>query len=76
MSEDSVSDIPTGSSDDPIPIETPQAPTVIIKSKQDEADSSRTQPISEFEPPKKDGEQNIVQENKLMSTNFTVEIKN
>ena len=32
--------------------------------------------MTEFEPPKENGEQNIVQENKLLSTNFTVKIEN
>ena len=40
-----------------------------------EDDSSGTKHTSEFESPKENGEHNIVQENKLLSTNFTVEIE-
>ena len=32
--------------------------------------------MTEFEPPKENGEQNIVQDNKLLSTNSTVKMEN
>ena len=40
LSEDSISGMPTGSSEDSTPIETPQVPTVSIKSTQDKANSN------------------------------------
>ena len=58
-----------------MPIETPQVPTVFIKSTHDEVDSSITKPITQFESPKENGEQIIVKDNKLLTTNFTVEIQ-
>ena len=78
LSEDSISDTPAEASEDSKPIERPRTPMVIIKSTHDDADSSRTKPISEFELPKENGEQIIVllQENKLLTTDYTVEIQN
>ena len=48
LSEDSISSTPTGSTEDSKVIETPQVPTVFIKSTHDESDSSITKPMTEF----------------------------
>ena len=57
-------------------LETFQVPTVSNKSTHNDADSSRIKSMAEFEPPQENGEQIIVKENKLLSTNSTVEIQN
>ena len=46
-----------------------------IKSTHNEVDSSIIKPTSEFEPPKEKGEQITINENKLLTTNLTVEIQ-
>ena len=75
LSEGSISDTPTASSEDSKPIETPQYPTEFNKSRCDR-DPSEDKPMTEFEPLKENGEQIIVQENKLLSTNYTVKTQN
>ena len=77
LSEDSISDTPTEATEDSKPIETPQVPTVSITSKHDDTDSFEDKPVTEFEQPKENGGKIIlgVQDNKLLSTNFTVEIQ-
>ena len=57
-------------------IKTPQVPTVFIRSRHDDADSSIAKPMSEFEPPQENGEQITVKDNKLLITIFTIEIQN
>ena len=69
MPEDSISGIPTGSSEDSRTIQTPQVPTVFVKSTHDESDSSITKPMTEFESPQENGEQITVVDNSLLSTN-------
>ena len=76
FSENSTSDTPSEASDDSKLIETSQVHTVFNKTTHDEDDSSQDKHMTEFEPCKENGEQNIVQENKLLSTNFTVKIEN
>ena len=71
--ENSMSDAPTEATEESKPIETSQVHTVFSKSTCDEDDSSHNKPVTEFEPPIENGEQNIVQENKLLSTNLTVQ---
>ena len=73
---DSICGTLIGSTEGSIPIETPQVPTVFIKSRHNDDDSSITKPKSEFESPQENGEQITVQDNKLLTTNFTVEIQN
>ena len=75
LSEDSIFDTPTRSSKVLIPIKTPQVPTVFIKSRHDDADSSAVKLISEFESPQENGEQITAKDNKLLTTNFTVGIQ-
>ena len=58
-----------------MPIETPQVPTVFIKSTHDEVDSSITKPITQFESPKENGEQIIVKDNKLLTTTLQLKFK-
>ena len=76
LTEDSISDTSTEDTEDSKPVETCQLPNVFIKSTDNEADSPTLNSTSEFELPKVNGEQNIVQDNKLVSTNFTVETQN
>ena len=76
LSEDSISGTPAGSSEDSRTIETPKVPTVLIKSRHDDADSSRTKPMTEFESSQENREQITVKDNKLLTTNSTVEIQN
>ena len=76
MSEESISDTPTGSSEDSKSIETPQIPTVLIKSTHDNADSPTFMLTSEVEPTQENGEHDIAKENKLLCTNLTVEMEN
>ena len=74
--ENSTSGTPTEATEELEPIEIHQVHTVFNKTTQDENDSSEDKAVTEFEPPKQNGEQNIVQENKLLSTNFTVKVEN
>ena len=67
---------PTESSEGSIPIKTPKVLTVFIRSRHDDADSSVAKSMSEFEPLQQNGEQITVKDNKLLPTNFTVEIQN
>ena len=76
MSENSTSDTPTEASEDSESIDRCQVPAGSITSKHDDDDSFEDKPITEFELHKENGEQNIVQENKLLSTNFTIKIEN
>ena len=75
LSEDSISDIPTGSSEDSKPIERSQVPTVFNKFRCDQH-PYEDKCMTEFESPKENREQIIVKDNKLLSINFTVEIEN
>ena len=61
LSEDSISGTPTGSTEDSRLIETP-VPATFIKSTHDEADSSEAKPMTQFESPQENGEQNIVKD--------------
>ena len=72
LSEDSTSDTTTEATEDLKPMETPQVPNDIYKS----TFSPTLMSTSEFESPKENGEQIIVQDNKLLSINLTVEIQN
>ena len=74
--ENSTSDIPTEAREVSKLIETSQVPTVYNKSTHNDDDSSELKDVTEFEPPVKNGEQNIGKENKLLSTNFAVKIEN
>ena len=74
--EDSISDTPTGSSEDSRPIETPQVPTVFIKCRQDDTDSSIVKPMTEFQSSQENGEQITVKNNNLQTTNLTVKVQN
>ena len=76
LSEDSISDIPTGSTEHLKPSIVPHVPTISISSNQNDADSSRNKLIPEFEQTQENGEQNIRKDHKLLSTNLTVEIEN
>ena len=76
LSEDSMFHTPTASSEDSRPIETPHVPTVSITSKHDNVQSSIIQPMTEFESPQENGEQITVKENKLLTSNFTIETQN
>ena len=76
LPEDSIPDIHIGTTEDSKHIETPQVPTVTIKSTHDEVDPSEDKSMTEFELPKENGEQKIVKDNKLLYTNSTVEIQN
>ena len=67
---------PTGSSEDSIQIETPQVPTNLIRSRHNDTDSSRIKPVTEFEPPKENGQQTAIKDNKLRTNNLTVDIPN
>ena len=58
--ENSTSDTPTEATEESKQIEISQVPTVFIKSTHDEADSSQHKSVTEFEPPKENGEQNTV----------------
>ena len=53
--EDSISDTPTESSEDSMPVETPRLPTGFNKSTHDEVDSSITKPMTELEHRKRMG---------------------
>ena len=63
LSEDLISDLPTGSLKDSIPIKTTQVPTVFINARHNDADSSAAKPLSEFESPQENGEQIVVKDN-------------
>ena len=76
LSEYSTSGTPTEATDESKPIEIPQVHTVINKSTHDEEDSSEDKSVTEFKPAKESRVQNIVKENKLLSTNFAVKIEN
>ena len=76
LSEDAISGTPTESSENSIQIERLQVPTIFIKSRHDNADSSIVKPMVEFEPPQENGEQITVKDNNLLTTNLTVEIQN
>ena len=74
--ENSTSDIPTETTEDSKAIEISQVHNVLNKSSHDEADSPTVKHATEFELPKESGKQNIVEENKFLSTNFKVEMEN
>ena len=74
--QNSTSDTPTEATEDSKAIEIPQVHNVFNKTKHDEDDSPENKSITEFEPPKNNGKQNIGKENKLLSTNFAIEIEN
>ena len=57
-------------------IEILQVHNVFNKSTHDEDNTSEDNAVSEFEPIKENGEQNIGKENKLLSTKFQVKIEN
>ena len=75
LSEDSISDTPTEATEDSKTIELAQVPTAFSRSRCDQ-DPSEDKSRTEFEPCKENREQITAQENKLLSTNFTVEIQN
>ena len=76
LSEDSTSDTTTEATEDSKPIETHEVPNDIYKSTHNETDSPTLMSTSEFESPEENGEQIIVQDNKLLSINLTGEIQN
>ena len=55
LSEGSISGTPPGSSEGSIWMKTPKDPTVFIRSRQDDEDSSAVNPMFEFEPPQENG---------------------
>ena len=74
--ENSTSYTPTEVTEESKSIEVSQVNNVFIKSTQDEASSFEDKPMTEFELPMENGEQNIVKENKVLSTNLPIEIEN
>ena len=78
MSQNSTPDTPTEATEESRSIKRSQVHTVFTKSTHDEDDTSEHTAVTEFESPKENGEQNIIQENKLLgvSTNFAVQIHN
>ena len=59
-----------------IPVETSQVLTVFNKTIQHEDDSSDDKSVIEIEPPKENGEQEIGNQGKLLTTKFQIEIEN
>ena len=59
-----------------IPVETSQVLTVFNKTIQHEDDSSDDKSVIEIEPPKENGEQEIGNQDKLLTTKFQIEIEN
>ena len=59
-----------------IPVEKSQAPTVFNKAIHHEDDSSDDKYVIEIEPPKENGEQEIGKQDKLLTTTFQIEIEN
>ena len=59
-----------------IPVQTSQALTVFNKTIHYEDDSSDDQSVTEIEPPKENGEQEIGNQDKLLTTKFQIEIEN
>ena len=74
--QDSASDITADDTEQAKPTETHQVHNVLNKTTHDQDDSIKDQPITEIELPTKNGEQNIGKENKLLNTNFQVEMEN
>ena len=59
-----------------IPVETSQVLTVFNKAIHHEDDSSDDRSVTEIEPPKENGEQEIGKQDKLLTTTFQMEIEN
>ena len=59
-----------------IPTETSQVLTIFNKAIHHEDDSSDDESVIELEPPKENGEQEIGEQNKLLTTKFQIEIEN
>ena len=74
--ENSISDTHTENTEESKPTETHQVHNVCNKTIHDEDDSSQDKSVTKIEPYKHTGEQNNGKDNKLLTTNFQVEIEN
>ena len=72
----STSDIYIEDQEDSKSIETSQVHNVLNKSISNEVDSHTVEDVTEIELPKENGEQNNAKEDKLLATNFEIEIEN
>ena len=73
--ENSTSDIPTETTEESKPTEQ-QVHHVLNKITHDEDDTSEENSVAEIRPHTMNGEQNNLRENKFLTTNFGVKIKN
>ena len=76
LEENSTSDIPTETTEESKPTETSQVLTVFNKTINHEYDSFEDKCVTEIEPNKENGEQNIGKDDKLSTTNFEIKIEN